>query len=389
MSQLPVIIGMGGVNPAGRTSFHYGYQRMIFDALGESSQQNTLNSLGSLMGVSPSERDYILQHTLIRKLENAVFDGDNIPLHRRLTAESDPKHPLRMTVKRKHLPLNIPDNWTISDSPEEGLVTVEMKGSSEFLIPDTRVASVKSCGQLPTGFSAESLYPSRHHPKALAMTVYGASDAIGSLGIDWELIRQRLDPDQIGVYAGSGMSQLDTNGYGGMMQARLLGKQVTPKSLPLGLPEMPADFINAYVIGNVGHTGCNIGACATFLYNLRQGLEEIKSGRRRLVIVGNSETGLVPEVFEGYGNMGALATDAELLELDKDKGLTEPDYQRASRPFSYNAGFTLAESAQFFILCDDELALELGATIYGAVPEVHVHADGFKKSIPSPGVGTI
>jgi len=38
-------------------------------------------------------------------------------------------------------------------------------------------------------------------------------------------------------------------------------------------------------------------------------------------------------------------------------------------------------------LMDDALALELGAKIYGAVPDVFVNADGFKKSISSPGVG--
>jgi 3-oxoacyl-(acyl-carrier-protein) synthase len=39
------------------------------------------------------------------------------------------------------------------------------------------------------------------------------------------------------------------------------------------------------------------------------------------------------------------------------------------------------------VLCDDKLALELGADIHGAVPDVFVNADGFKKSISSPGPG--
>ena len=59
------------------------------------------------------------------------------------------------------------------------------------------------------------------------------------------------------------MSQLDYNGNGGMLQARLLGKKVTSKQLPLGFSDMPADFINAYVLGNVGSTGTSLGACAT------------------------------------------------------------------------------------------------------------------------------
>ena len=62
-----------------------------------------------------------------------------------------------------------------------------------------------------------------------------------------------------------------------MMQSALMGKRVTSKQLPLGLCEMPADFINAYVLGSLGATGATIGACATFLYNLRQGVEDIRA----------------------------------------------------------------------------------------------------------------
>ena len=36
---------------------------------------------------------------------------------------------------------------------------------------------------------------------------------------------------------------------------------------------------------------------------------------------------------------------------------------------------------------DDALAIELGAQVHGAVPEVFVNADGFKKSISAPGPG--
>jgi len=39
------------------------------------------------------------------------------------------------------------------------------------------------------------------------------------------------------------------------------------------------------------------------------------------------------------------------------------------------------------VLMDDELALQLGADIHGAVPDVFINADGFKKSISAPGPG--
>jgi len=130
-----------------------------------------------------------------------------------------------------------------------------------------------------------------------------------------------------------------------------------------------------------------MGACATFLYNLRQGIRDIQSGNRRVVLVGTSEAPILPEIIEGYRAMGALAEDSQLLKLDEYLGLAKPNYRKACRPFADNCGFTIAESAQFILLCDDELAMELGANVYGAVPDVFIHADGFKKSISAPGVG--
>ena len=149
---------------------------------------------------------------------------------------------------------------------------------------------------------------------------------------------------------------------------------------------MTADFVNAYILGNIGTTGANIGACATFLYNLRQGIQDIRSGKYRVSIVGGSEAPLTPDVLEGYRTMGALAEDDALNKID-GVGDGEANHRRACRPFAENCGFTLSEASQFVILFDDELALELGANIYGAVADVFINADGFKKSIPGPGIG--
>jgi acetoacetyl-[acyl-carrier protein] synthase len=150
---------------------------------------------------------------------------------------------------------------------------------------------------------------------------------------------------------------------------------------------MAADFINAYVLGSVGSTGTSVGACASFLYNLRLGVQEIQSGKARVAFIGCSEAPILPDVMAGYAAMGALASDADLLKLDAALGVTTPDYRRACRPFSDNCGFTIAESAQYVVLFDDQLAMELGASVHAAVSDVFVNADGFKKSISAPGVG--
>ncbi len=383
MSRLPVIVGFGGVNPAGRSSGLHGYRRMVFDKLNQDKKASTLASLKALMNTDEASES-LLGSTLIRQLETNLFDPANIRQHKSATVTASSNELISFTIRRNHLPDNLPPDWTVTE--QDGGNVLVTTGQMDVLFPDTRASRVNSGGQLPSGFNPEALYQSRNHPRGLQLTVYGASDAINSLGIPWETVRQHVPADQIAVYASSAMGQLDYNGTGGMLQASLLGKRVSSKNCPLGLAEMTADFVNAYILGSVGSTGANIGACATFLYNLRQGIEDIRSGKFRAVLVGSSEAPLTPEIIEGYRTMGALAEDEALKKID---GITEgaADYRRACRPFAENCGFTLAEASQFVVLFDDELALELGAEIYGSVGDIFINADGFKKSIPGPGVG--
>src|SRR5690554_2260989 len=407
MTALPVIIGFGGINPAGRSSLHHGYRRLVLDHLPTADAMEARASLAGLMGLLAwrdgtwfdnagnsvdlptylTAIDPVLKAgTLVRKLEDNLFDPARIPFYRHAQLVANDDQPVTFRIKRQHLPDQIPLGWMVSDAGQ-GMLQVEVQGTMDVLTENARRSAVNSAGQLPSGFDPKSLYQSRHHPRGLQLTVFGASDALQSIGIDWASIMTHVAPDQVSVYAGSSMSQLDYDGNGGLLQARLIGRRVTSKQLALGFAEMPADFINAYLLGNVGTTGTNAAACATFLYNLRQGIRDIRSGSHRLVIVGTSEAPLTPEIIDGYATMGALVDDAALLALDREKGLTAPDHRRACRPFGINAGFTLGESAQFVVLCDDALALELGANIYGSINDVFVNADGFKKSISSPGIG--
>lgn len=386
-SRLPVIVGFGGVNPAGRVSFHHAYRRLVVDALGEADRRRTYASLAALMKLeadpnAADTRAYIDAHTLVRKIE--LFDTDNVRVNRSALLRPDGTDALTFTIARRHLPEQLPPDWQITDVDAK-TCRVRVPEGTEVLFPDRRPSRVTSAGQVPTGFDPGSLYQSRNHPRALQLTVFGASDALRSTGFEIDALKQAVAPDEFAVYSGSSMGQLDAEGFGGMLQNTLLGKRPTSKNVALGFAEMPGDFINAYVLGSVGGTAGVIGACATFLYGLRQGVADILAGRKRIVIVGNAEAPVVPEVIEGYRTMGALAEDEALMALD---GRTDaPDHRRACRPFSSNCGFTVAEGAIYAVLMDDELALELGARILGAVPNVFVNADGYKKSIPGPGIG--
>lgn len=403
MSRLPVIVGFGGYNAAGRSSFHHGFRRTVLESMEPAARQETLAGLAVMMklvkvvdgqyqdtdgnsldlaAIEQRFEQQIRQSTLIRRIELQYLDVDAAHCHKSLTV-SAAGSPVTFTTLRKQLPEPLPANWSVEEL-EGGEVRVTLHDSCEFKVDSYRALPVKSAGQLPTGFEPSELYNSRFHPRGLQMSVVAATDAVRSTGLDWQTISNAVQPDEVAVFSSSIMSQLDENGFGGLLQSRLRGHRVSAKQLPLGFNSMPTDFINAYVLGSVGMTGSVTGACATFLYNLQKGIDVITTGQARVAIVGNAEAPITSEIIEGYAAMGALATEEGLRLIE---GRDEVDFRRASRPFGDNCGFSLAESAQYVVLMDDALALELGADIHGSVPDVFINADGFKKSISAPGPG--
>ena len=380
MIKLPVIVGMGGMNSAGRTSGFHSYKRMVCDVLSAQDMANTWSDLANRMGLAATDIEAIKQGTFVRRIE--TFDPDHVRCHHKIRLDSS-VHPSSFIIKKAKLPEHLAETCKIEEL-DNNEVNVHVEGELDILLPDTLPMGVTSAGTIPSGFDPGKLYNSPNHPRGIKLAVYGASDALNSLGIEWDEILTHIKPDEVAVYGGSALSQIDEHSLAGIIGQPLIGNRINSKMMALSLAEMPADFINSYIINSVGTTGNNIGACATFLYNLRQGLVDIQLGKARVVIVGNSEAPIVPEVIEGFRVMSALATDDDLRALDNSETV---DNRRACRPFSTNAGFTLAEVAQFVVLMDDELALEIGATIYGSVADVFVNADGNKKSIAGPGVG--
>lgn len=385
MTKLPLIVGFGGMNAAGRSSGFHSYKRMIADVLSDEEMKTTWQDLAYRMGLTDSDAldselvEAIKAGTLVRRIDS--FDPDNLLYQYKASLSSDSEQ-ISFTLRKSKLPNKIPDNWVVEEQGSKVKITVN--GELGALLEDRVSFPVSSGGNIPAGFDPGKLYNSRFHPRGLKLTVYGASDALNSMGVDWDEVLTHIKPDEVSVYAGSSLSQIDDQSLAGMLAAPLTGGRVSTKMMALSFAEMPADFINGYVINSVGTTGTNMGACATFLYNLRQGMYDIQHGKSKVVIVGNAEAPVVAEVMEGFRVMGALAEDEQLKALDNSENV---DNRRACRPFSSNAGFTMAESAQFVVLMDDELALELGATIYGSVADVFVNADANKKSISAPGVG--
>ena len=387
MTALPLIVGFGGINAAGRSSDHQAFRRLIMDTLTPSETARTVDQIGALIGLGPdismneAQARHVLENTLIRRIHPDWFNPDAVALNRL----GHTKETSSIWLGPLQIPNPLPVGWSVGR--KEGRLTEYVIEPGDLLKPCTRKLSVQSAGMAPTGFRPDMFYPSRNHPRTLQLALFALSDCWLSSGLQWHHIKHHIAPNQVAVFAGSSIGQMDESGFGGMLKSALLGKRTTSKQLPLGYPQMPADFSNAYVLGSLGRSGASMGACASFLYNLHNAVDGIQEGRYKVAIVGGADCPITPEVIEGFRAMGALAEDQGLRELDGLGDTDTPNYRRTSRPFGLNCGFTMGESSQYVILMDDQLALELGATIYGSVPTVASHADGGKRSISAPGAG--
>lgn len=402
-SSLPIVVGMGGINAAGRTSFHQGFRRIVIDKINAEAREETFVGLASLMKLVSLKGDQLIDHqgeviaaneveakfgqkildgTLIRKIEKNHFDVDATHWHQKMHVRPIDTH-ITFELRAKELPHPLPHAWQVTDAGG-GKVHVEIPEHLTISHDAYRDNPIKAAGQMPTGFEPGALYNSRYQPRGLQATIFAATDAIRSTGIEWDAILDKISPDQVGTYSASVVGQMQQEGLGGLLKSRLSGSRVSTKQLALGLNTMSTDFINAYVTGNVGTTFTSSGACATFLYNMRSAVQDMQAGRIRVAVVGSAEAPITPEVIEGFGNMSALANEEGLKKLDKSD---KADHRRTSRPFGDNCGFTIGEGAQFVVLMDDALAMEMGAKVMASVADVFVNADGYKKSITAPGPG--
>ena len=331
LKRLPVICSMGGLNSGGRTSGNISYKRLVYDNLSNEEKKQVLKDLISLSEEKKTEKE-ILSGTLIRQIDDFL----------------DPK----------------------------GLMTKQI--------------GVNAGAKLPDFYEIDNLYNSKQHPRGIKMTVFGVNDALYNLGINWrEDIQPLLDPNRVAVFAGPAIGQLDEKGLGGLMQSRLQEKRASSKHLSMSLIEMSADFINAYILGSVGKSGQVAGACATFFYNLNAATTLIKSNEVDFAVIGSAEAPINPEVTDGFFATTGIADDKKILAMQERHGepFDKVDFSKACRPFGDNCGLVLGESSQFAIVTSLEFAIEIGAEILCAVPNVFINSDGIKKSISSPGIG--
>ena len=229
MKPIPLIVGFGGLSAAGRSAFHIAYNRLVIEEIDKSDKLQTFASLAIMMNLVNYEKeqfytlekkkisleeieqkygDYIKKNTLLRKIPKKEFAKDSIFQNSKIKITSSAFQQIKAFSQNQSL-----------DIPVEEI---------EVFLPTKKPSKVMCAGCLPTGFEAANHYPSLHHPETIQLAILGVSDALHSIGIDWEEIQQLVSPDAIGVYCGSCSGAMDPAGNGGLLQAAFDSSKMMP-----------------------------------------------------------------------------------------------------------------------------------------------------------------
>ncbi|MFQ5350748.1 MAG: beta-ketoacyl synthase, partial [Thermoanaerobaculia bacterium] len=116
MERIPVIVGFGGVNAAGRSSAHQGYRRTVVDGLDADEATAMWRGLAGLVGhTGPLDAEAIERlaaDSLIRTLEPEVFDHQAASWNRKVRL-SNTNGPVTFELSRRQLPDHLPDGWSV------------------------------------------------------------------------------------------------------------------------------------------------------------------------------------------------------------------------------------------------------------------------------------
>ena len=179
---LPIIVGSGGINPAGRVSFDHAYRRMVLDALPQQAQQRTLGSLAKLMGLtaldSADAKAQILDGTLVRKIEH--FDVERIAWHNAMNLGQDSGKEHTFVVAKRQLPQTVPEGWSVT-SLDDKQALVRCVGDLNVLVQDLeqgRLAVEKHFGDKVETIFQESVPEGADSERVMTQMALSGADLI-------------------------------------------------------------------------------------------------------------------------------------------------------------------------------------------------------------------
>lgn len=192
-----------------------------------------------------------------------------------------------------------------------------------------------------------------------------ASEAVNDSGIS-----EKIDPERLGVYYGSGIGGFNTftNEHTNLVEKG--PRRVSPLFVPKMISNIAAG--NIAIKYNAQGPCISIStACATGSSCIGEAYRAVKHGYADAVITGGSEASITPLAVAGFINCMALSESD-----DKDN---------ASIPFDARRnGFIMGEGAGALVLEEYEHAKARGAKIYAEVVGYGSTCDAYHITAPQP-----
>lgn len=179
------------------------------------------------------------------------------------------------------------------------------------------------------------------------------------------------DRSRIGTYLGVGIGGL------GAISDVILGlhadgpKRVSPFAIPKAINNLAPSWLSM-LFNLQGPVLALTNACASSGDAVGLGFRLIKDGYADYMVVGGTESCVVPSAIAGFGNMRALSS-------------WQGPYSEASRPFdAQRSGFVMAEGAGVMVLERADCARARGARVYAHVVGYGASADAHHMTAPHP-----
>ena len=195
--------------------------------------------------------------------------------------------------------------------------------------------------------------------------LFAADEAMEDSGI-----AGKIDPEELGVYIGSGIGGFDTFCHEHSVLLETGAKRVAPQFIPKLISNIAAASV---AIRHNAHGPCmaHVTACATSSTAIGEGYRAIQFGSAKAILCGGSEATINPLAVAGFANCMALSPS--------------DDPNAASLPFDIRrGGFVMGEGAGVLLLEEYEHAVNRGAKIYAEVVGYGTTCDAHHVTAPDP-----
>jgi 3-oxoacyl-[acyl-carrier-protein] synthase II len=200
---------------------------------------------------------------------------------------------------------------------------------------------------------------------------YGVTAAFEAMEMSGLVSGENIDPDRLGVYAGSGIGGISTlEGEFRKFTERGAGR-VSPLLVPMIIGNILAGNI-AIACKAQGSAIDMVTACACGTHAVGEAWRTIRHGYIDAIIAGAGEAPFAATCFAGFTNMTAMSS-----RKDPDRSSTPFDKERD--------GFVMGEGAAMLVLEELSHAQTRGAKIYGEIVGYGSTCDAFHITQPAPG----